>query len=90
MLIRSTALFPESNLICNSRSNLRHQVCVRGMWNAQTLRMFQMALAAGMTANNVMIDPRDIALLTCSYHIVELSTASGLLVRTSWSSVTYV
>ena len=42
--------------------------------------MFQMALAAGMTANNVTVDPRDIALLNCSYHIVELSTTSGLLV----------
>ena len=46
----------------------------------QTLRIFQLALAAGMTATNLTTDPRDIALMTCSYHTVEIGTASGLLV----------
>ena len=53
----------------------------RGPMTPQTLRTFQMALAAGMTATNLTTDPRDIALMTCSYHTVEVVTASGLLVR---------
>ena len=65
----------------------------RGPMTHQLFRIFQMALAAGMTATNLTTDPRGISLMTCSYHTVELSTASGLLVGiplTTMSLHTYI